>query len=618
MTFIATHKIRFLALKRQFLPVEAAEIWKALAWALALGVAVYIALTISRTQTFVCAIWPANGIFLAGMLLAQSVKGRNWTAALCIISNVIFNLLAGEPLTASVGYTVANASEVILAYVLLRRANISFDTIAFDRLDVVARFVLICGFIAPAGASAIGAAVISATFDTAFLPAYQTWFLADSLGHLIVTPALVMLFNRPLGSAEAADVNSIVVHFAVLLAVCALVFLQTSAPLLFLVMPVSVLIAFRFGPRYAAFATVLVSVIAVGATIANLGPVALIAAGPSFKAAVVQIFCFANLLTTLTVAAEVATRQSLSRQLGLASREAAENSRQLQAALESMSQGVCLFDADERIVMRNDRFLNLYGLPADRVCVGMSFRELIGLCAEFGIAPEQSSGALSMACVGDADQKLSNGSHFRLSQRRLADGGMICSYTDITLEKQAEAALKHRTLHDVLTGLPNRRLLMDRLDSALTEIGDRQAAVMLLDVDHFKSINDTFGHGAGDHVLVTVGQRLRSCVRDDDTVARLGGDEFAVLLATIDAERSAHMVAHRILDAMREPVAYDGKSLTIGLSVGFAIIPRDATTGGSALKAADSALYAAKRNGRNTFAAFDNPVECDASHELAA
>ena len=177
------------------------------------------------------------------------------------------------------------------------------------------------------------------------------------------------------------------------------------------------------------------------------------------------------------------------------------------------------------------------------------------------------------------------------------------------MDKRAEEELLHRSLHDVLTELPNRRMLCQHMDRALGSsrrgIG---ATVMLLDVDHFKSINDTFGHAAGDELLKLVANRLRASVRDVDTVARLGGDEFAILLADTCQPDEASIIAKRILASMQELTVIDGKAIKAGLSIGIAIAPHDGATQDEILKAADRALYKAKQAGRNTFAFYCDPA----------
>jgi len=166
-----------------------------------------------------------------------------------------------------------------------------------------------------------------------------------------------------------------------------------------------------------------------------------------------------------------------------------------------------------------------------------------------------------------------------------------------------EAALDHLASHDSLTGLPNRRVFMDRLELALARArrGGEPIALLFVDLDRFKEVNDHAGHAAGDALLRTVAQRMRGAVREADTVARMGGDEFLVLLDGAAESIAAGQVARKLLDGLAQPVPYGGESLTIEASIGVSLCPRDGTTAGEIIAAADRAMYRAKAEGRNRY-----------------
>ena len=169
---------------------------------------------------------------------------------------------------------------------------------------------------------------------------------------------------------------------------------------------------------------------------------------------------------------------------------------------------------------------------------------------------------------------------------------------DITERKSQQEQLRHQALHDSLTGLPNRVLMGDRLTHAL-EIARRwqePMALLMLDLDRFKEVNDTLGHQVGDDVLIKVADRLIGAIRASDTVARLGGDEFAVLLPAVTDLASARMVAERIVDSLRAPFdLLEGISLDIGISIGIALFPDHAEEPGKLTQCADIAMYTAKQ-----------------------
>ena len=180
---------------------------------------------------------------------------------------------------------------------------------------------------------------------------------------------------------------------------------------------------------------------------------------------------------------------------------------------------------------------------------------------------------------------------------------IMCIAEDVTDQRASAARIAHMAHHDLLTDLPNRRLLMERLDIALTERAERDGvlALLYLDLDGFKQINDAWGHAVGDALLHAVGTRLRAFVREGDLAARLGGDEFAVLRANLTRPRSAEHLARGIIAAMSAPFTIEQRTLQIGASVGIALAPAHGLKAETLLASADAALYRAKREGRRTF-----------------
>ena len=566
------------------------------------GIAVYLAISLTRNSTSVAAIWPANAVLLAGLLGCGARGSRIVLVAACIVANTVATIANGDPWLVVVAFPLIGAVESLLAFHVLR--SVFGKRVALTNASKVAKFAAAC-FIVPIVPSAIGALVAVKVFASDFEIAIVTWYLADSLGLLVITPAILLIRQNASASDPEVTTDALVRHFFLLSGVSLIVFVQSAAPLLFLLIPVSVLIAFRLGQRYAAMATLWLTVVSLVCTYQGWGPAALMG-DPGTRLWVVQLFCFVNLLTSLGVAAELSERERLRRELERVSVLASDRRRQLDTALDAMSQGVCLFDRNSRVVVRNSRFLSVYGLDPDAVPTGMTLSELMGVCTTAGAVPDSSEAPVVLSVDNDIEQQLQDGRYIRISQRVLSDGGVICTYTDFTAEKQAEAELLHRTLHDILTGLPNRRLLVDRIEHALAGVRrGRKTAVMLLDIDYFKSVNDSLGHAAGDELLKAVAVRLTDCVRETDTVARLGGDEFAILLSDGDNACEPATAARRILEAMKAPIMLEGKPIRVGMSIGVSEPPADGTTTDEILKSADVALYKAKRNGRGKFAFFN-------------
>ncbi len=184
----------------------------------------------------------------------------------------------------------------------------------------------------------------------------------------------------------------------------------------------------------------------------------------------------------------------------------------------------------------------------------------------------------------------------------------VAIFSDITNVKMVEKHLVHLAHHDMLTGLPNRLLFNDRLDQALIKSHRDKSivAVIFIDLDRFKPINDTFGHRIGDLLLQAVAERLRGCVREEDTVARLGGDEFTIILEEIFNSQDAAKIAQKILTTISSPFVIEGHKLNIGASIGISVFPLDGQDSETLVKHADKAMYKIKQGGRNGFLFYDS------------
>ena len=205
--------------------------------------------------------------------------------------------------------------------------------------------------------------------------------------------------------------------------------------------------------------------------------------------------------------------------------------------------------------------------------------------------------------------------------RRLADVavGRVWSFRDVTEHERLKQQLVHQALHDSLTGLPNQTLFRDRIDHAVARLRrtEHQVAVLFVDLDDFKNVNDTLGHWAGDVLLVKISERLTVQLRLADTAARLGGDEFAVLLDDLADTADALDIAQRIIDALREPVVIGTRHLTLSASIGVAYGDQGADTD-ELLRNADLAMYAAKAQGKNCCRVFTPEMHASAVDRLEA
>src|SRR5712675_215488 len=192
--------------------------------------------------------------------------------------------------------------------------------------------------------------------------------------------------------------------------------------------------------------------------------------------------------------------------------------------------------------------------------------------------------------------------------------GTVVLYTDISELKRREREIRHLAYHDVLTNLPNRMLFQERIEEALNRARERNttAALMCLDLDNFKYVNDTLGHSPGDDLLKCLSTRLRSCLRDSDTIARLGGDEFGIVITDLQDAEYATSLAWRLSDAVNQPIDLNGQRVNMSVSIGIATSSNGDTTSDRLLKDADLALYRAKADGRATFRFFEAEMDARA------
>jgi diguanylate cyclase (GGDEF)-like protein len=290
----------------------------------------------------------------------------------------------------------------------------------------------------------------------------------------------------------------------------------------------------------------------------------------------------------------------------------AQNMR-FDAALSNMSQGLVMFDADARLVICNQRYLTMHGLEADNIKPGDTLRHLLdcriargtfsGNPAHYieGLRATISAGMPSTEFV-----ELDDGRTFAIVSQPMPGGAWVATHEDVTERRQAEMKIAHMARHDALTDLPNRVLLRERLGEALAHVERGQRlAVLYLDLDQFKNVNDTLGHPAGDELLRVVAGRLRDCVRETDTVCRVGGDEFFVVQTDIGDATDAERLARRLVESVRAPFDLQGHRVMIDASIGIALAPADGNDANELLKNADMALYGAKADGRGVYRFFE-------------
>jgi diguanylate cyclase (GGDEF)-like protein/PAS domain S-box-containing protein len=276
-------------------------------------------------------------------------------------------------------------------------------------------------------------------------------------------------------------------------------------------------------------------------------------------------------------------------------------------------EGIMITDATNRIIAVN---------PAFETITGYAMAEVVGKDPKLLNAGLQAAGHFQSMWQalqrdghwsGEVWNRRKSGEPFaqRLTITVLRDpAGQVQRYlamfSDVTTEKRQAEEIKHQAAHDALTGLPNRRLLSDRMEQAVARAqrNGRRVGIVMLDLDGFKHINDTLGHRVGDLLLIEAARRLAHCVRESDTVARVGGDEFMVVLPEIQSQGDLQLLATKILAHIREPYAIEGKELFVSCSIGLTLFPDDGANPEDLLAHADTAMYRAKSDGKNTYRFF--------------
>jgi len=291
----------------------------------------------------------------------------------------------------------------------------------------------------------------------------------------------------------------------------------------------------------------------------------------------------------------------------------------LKATVDNISQGLCMYDAKGRLVICNRPYQRIYNLPEPLLRPGTQLEAILAHLFDTG-----------MHTMGDRDDYILwrrdviarneygknihelNGRTIMMQHHPMPDGGWVSTHEDITEQRQNEARIRHLARHDALTDLPNRIQFLEemaQLEAGLRR-GDR-AAVLCIDLDHFKAVNDTLGHAIGDEVLKQVSARLWGTTRETDILARLGGDEFSLLLRPLDNPQDAAKIADRIVKAIGAPFLIQGHHILIGASVGIAMAPGDGEAADTLMKNADLACYRAKSEGRSAYHFFEAGMDAD-------
>ncbi|MEO6102010.1 MAG: diguanylate cyclase [Pseudoxanthomonas sp.] len=572
-----------------------------------IGVTGWVSLVIARAPGGIAAVWVSNGI-LAGWLLSRRTASWPGYVAVGFASLLVARLLSGDDPLSTVALSTFNLLEVLIVAVGVRRSvpDVRNPTHWFG----LGSLATVSTLVACAVSGLLACAWMRAVSGMPLLSNFLTWYAAHVVGMVVVATLVLVAHRKGMALLDVPGKRWDFLGCMLLIAiVCGAVFYQSRYPLLFLVYPPLLFGVFRHRFAGLVVGISLLGVIGISATTLGHGPLSLVPGGSAVvRIMLLQLFIGTACLMAFPVA------------LGMA-----ERTRLMASVRESELRYRMLADYSHDVVvrMRADGH-RLYVSPSALDILGWEPAELLrpsGILVhpdDRGIQQQTIAAVLASRQPTTAIYRLRHKQgHYvwlEAAARPIpnAEGDavdIIFACRDVSLRVAAEQALqasrKELEAHarmDPLTGLANRRQFEDRLAIALgrSRRQGQSVALMYMDVDHFKQVNDGFGHAAGDEVLRVFGQRLAACVRSGDLVARLGGDEFVVLFEDLASPETAEGIARKLITAMGEDIVVETATLPVTTSIGIAYSMHPAVAK-TLVAAADAALYAAKKAGRNTF-----------------
>lgn len=566
-------------------------------------VAASAALMVSRFEGGLAFIWGANAYLMAELLTSRTAY---WPRPLffCFLASMAATALFGMGPLAALPMAFINMSESLIVALICRHA-LADRPVTGSMLPLLVFILALCG-VADVVTAFAASMVASLLTPVTFAASWSQWYSGHALGGLIGAPLLVMLLQGEVGRWARRTTTARKVEALLLLALfaltCAYVFYWAHYPMLYAPMLPLVLIAFRVGHVGAAASIVILAGVGGAATMADLGPISLMSASPGERVQAFQFYLAVSFLLSLPVAAELNGRRRLFQML--------QDSESRFRAITEHSGDVVL-DIDRHGIIR-------YASPSALEQIGVAPELLIGQSIA-GLADPEDRAAVTQACERVlAEPGATHQVEFRPLSTAVADldwcemvsramldeqgvpSGAICMIRDISRHKARQRALQQVAARDSLTGADSRRAFLDKLDAEMARAArGARSSLLLIDIDHFKQVNDRFGHAAGDRVLSSFVERFRPALRAIDSIGRLGGEEFAVLLVDSDVER-ASQVCERLRALLAEPIAVNaaGERIAVTFSAGLVEL-RGHASRSDMLEAADKALYRAKHSGRN-------------------
>lgn len=561
---------------------------------------VLISVALARAMTGISPLWLPPALLLTALLRHHP---RAWPLLMLLGGGADFaaNLALGRELDDALMHGAINAfAPWLIAAGLARYAD---PRPWYASLSWIGRFMLLVLF-ASAVSATVGAGWGAVLHGTSFLRVWSEWAASNALGYVVGTLFLLSWTEPALRRSVTRWSLAEALLLALLVGLVSYLAFTTALPLLFMTFPFLALATVRCGLPGATAGLLGFVGVALWSIMAGVGPIATLSELSAFeRGLILRGYFLTGLLSTLPIAIILTLRQMLTERLR---HQDAISS----AALDNMVQGLCMFDAERRLITHNRRYADLYPLPSGTIRSAMPLIELlqahIAAGNHWGEPEEFVSDYLRGGDEGQREVELRDGRILDIQRAPLAEGGWVETHEDVTERRRAGHRIAYLATHDPLTDLPNRAFFNEQLQRslALAERG-HGFALHCFDLDRFKTVNDTLGHAAGDTLLTEVAARLRDMVRPSDLVSRLGGDEFAIIQFPLNSADEAGALAARIVETLSLPYALDGHEAVIGASVGIALAPLNANDAADLLQKSDLALYRAKTEGRGTFCFFE-------------
>lgn len=559
------------------------------------------ALMLSRFEGGLAFIWGANAFLMAELLTSRT---SHWPRALiaCAVASAAATALFGMGPMAAVPMAAINIVESLIVALLCRRFARDHRVTGAIRPLVV--FILALTVVADVVTGLLAAGVAASLTPVSFGASFLQWYTGHALGGLTCAPILIMLLQGYLGRWWRETSRPAKSEAALLLALFALstvhIFYWARYPMLFAPLLPLALIAFRVGQVGAAASIILLALIGGTATMSGVGPLTIIPGSAGDRVQFFQFYVALSFLLSMPIAAELHARRRLFRML--------QESETRFRAIAEHSGDVVLNISVAGIIE--------YASPSAHEQIGCAPELLVGQPASDLVDPQDRPVVVAAHRRALAQPGSTHRVEFRplvtaadldwceIVTRAVVDehgepNGVVSTIRDISRHKARQRALQQVAARDSLTGADSRRAFLEKLDAEIHRArSGAPSSLLLIDIDHFKAVNDRFGHGAGDQVLSAFVARLRPGLRGIDSIGRLGGEEFAILLADSDIDRSS-AVCERLRALLAEPMAVGGgQAIRVTFSAGLVEL-NGASDRSMLLEAADKALYRAKRSGRN-------------------